>query len=109
MSINDMPSNVSSHVPVSMTKPIEIKSESQQKCYAIKCRLLQAKSILRGYMLCATNRNVCSGCSNEASKQRLVSLLEQEMLQLSIENDQLAPLLIYRTQPLSLKAFRKLL
>jgi hypothetical protein len=96
------------HVSTPKSQIIEPKHDSPRKCYAIKCRLLQAKSILRGYKLCTTNRNTCSGCSNEASKQRLVKSLEHEMLRLSIDNAQLAPLLQHRNKPLSLKDFRKM-
>ena len=82
---------------------------SHKKCYATKCQILRAKGILCGYKMCSGKRNACSGCSNEASKQRLVLALETEILHLSCDNTQLAPLLVCRTQPITLKAFRKVM
>jgi len=37
--------------------------ESNHRCYASVCRLLQAKGILRHFMICTKGRNTCSGCS----------------------------------------------
>ena len=96
------------HPPPPVPSTLADNHDPPRKCYAIKCRLLQAKSILRGYKLCTANRSTCSGCSNEAAKQRLNASLEQEMLRLSVANELLEPLLQHRTQPASLKDFRKM-
>ena len=92
----------------SIISPTASPSTFRRKCFAIKCRILQAKGMLRKPMTCATNRNVCSGCCNEAAKQTQVTQLEQEIVQLSIDNASLAPLLDYGTQPVSNKKFRKM-
>ena len=108
---NNTCSSPTSPASTQLVTPVSIipAEKSPKKCYAIKCQILRAKGILSGYKVCSGKRNICSGCCNEASKQRLVSTLEKEMLQASFDNAQLAPLLACRTQPISLKAFRKIL
>ena len=81
---------------------------STRICYASKCRILQAKGILRGPMFCAKNRNTCSGCAIEAAKQAQVAQAERDLLQLTINNEPLIPLLDHRVQPISNKTFRQI-
>jgi hypothetical protein len=81
----------------------------KRRCYATKCRLLQARGIIRRTMRCTTNRNMYSGCIIEQAKQRRVKQLEVEMLALSCENHILTPLLEYRTKPYTLKKLRRAL
>jgi len=50
-----------------------------------------------------------SGCYNESVKHQRVSKLERELIELSTDNIKLAPLLEYRTKPIGIKAFRKVL
>ena len=104
-----MPSGIATSTQCTTPTTIVPPRTSPKKCYATKCQLLRAKGILSGYKTCSGKRNACSGCSNEASKQRLIVALEKEMLLASVSNAQLAPLLVYQTQPTSLKAFRKIL
>jgi len=42
-----------------------IVTQRQRKCYATKCRILQAQGIIRSTMRCVANRNMCHGCSLE--------------------------------------------
>ena len=95
--------------PSEKTKTSAKTSVVKRQCYATKCRLLQAKGIVLRPMFCVTGRNMCSGCSNESSRQRKVLQLEKELLQLSVDNAILAPLLEYKYKPTSIKHFRKLL
>lgn len=80
-----------------------------KKCFGSKCRILLAKGILRRVNLCTRNRNICTGCTMEASKQRKVKQLEHEFLLLSMDNQALAPLLKHRSKPVGLKKLRQLL
>ena len=60
---------------------------SGQKCFAVKCHLLQAKGILRRLMTCAINWNVCSGCCNEAAKQYFLIRVDlSSLIEVSTEN-----------------------
>ena len=110
--------NHTSHPPTSPINTVEpatnptpsqsLKSPIKRPCHATKCRLLQAKGIVLRQQLCTTGRNMCSGCSNEATKQRKVTQLEKEILELSVENTVLAPLMDLRYNPMSIKKFRQL-
>jgi len=82
---------------------------SKRKCYAIKCQLLHARGIIRQNMLCTNGRSICSGCTIEMAKHRKVLSLENELLQLSIANQYLAPLLEYRYKVITIKESRKIL
>jgi hypothetical protein len=80
-----------------------------RKCHAVKCGLLQTKGIITCPMICAKGKSYCSGCGSEFAKQRKVKKLENEILNLSVENNTLAPLLEFRTKPTSIKHFRNIL
>ena len=80
-----------------------------RQCHAIKCRILQAKGIIRKPALCTASRNMCSGCTNENLKHSCVARIEKEIILATTDNVALAPLLAYRVQPVSIKGFRKLL
>ena len=69
---------------------------------------MQAKGIVLRHQYCIAGRNMCSGCSNESAKQRKVLQLEKEVLELSVENTTLAPLLDLLHNPMSIKKFRQL-
>jgi hypothetical protein len=87
-----------------------IEESKRNVCHAIKCRILYAKGIIRRpMMLCSTGRNICSGCTIEAAKQKKAKQLEREVLLLNGKKSELAPLLDHRTKPCSVKDFRKLL
>jgi hypothetical protein len=60
-------------------------------------------------MLCTNGRSICSGCAIEMAKHRKFFSLEKELLQLSIANQYLAPLLEYRSKVITIKEFRKIL
>jgi hypothetical protein len=83
--------------------------ESNRRCYASVCRLLQAKGIIRHFMTCIKGRNTCSGCSRELARHRKTIQLEKELQAIAVDNDKLAPLLQYRTKLISIKAFRNAL
>jgi len=83
--------------------------ENNHRCYASDCRLLQAKGIIRHFMICTKGRNTCSGCSRELAKHRKKIQLEKELQAITVDNDKLAPLLQYRTKRISIKAFRSAL
>jgi len=83
--------------------------QALRRCYATNCRVLQATGIIRSTMICAMNRSMCSGCTNEQQKHSKVARIETELLTTYPTNHLLAPLLVYRTQPVSIKTFRKLL
>ena len=83
--------------------------ESNHRCYASVCRLLQAKGILRHFMICIKGRNTCSGSSRELARHQKTIQLEKELQAIAVDNDKLAPLLQYRTKLISIKAFRSAL
>jgi len=83
--------------------------ESNRICYASVCRLLQAKGIIRHFMICTKGRNTCSGCSQELARHRKIIQLEKELQAIAVDNDKLAPLLQYRTKLISIKVFRSAL
>ena len=85
-----------------------VTSLAKRPCHATKCRLLQAKGIVLKQQYCINGRSMCSGCNNEAAKQRKTLQLEQEILTLSFENNALAPLLELLHRPTSIKRFRQL-
>jgi hypothetical protein len=60
-------------------------------------------------MLCTNGRSICSGCTIEMAKHHENLSLENELLQLSIANQYLAPLLEYRSKVITIKKFRKIL
>jgi hypothetical protein len=75
-----------------------IEESKRNVCHAIKCRILYAKGIIRRpMMLCSTGRNICSGCTIEAAKQKKAKQLEREVLLLNGKKSELAPLLDHRT------------
>jgi hypothetical protein len=76
-------------------------------CHATKCQLLHAKGIIRRPMICANNKNTCSGCSNEASQHRKTHLLEHDILTQSIPNERIAPVLKWLHTPTLLKTIRQ--
>mmetsp|Transcript_18768 Transcript_18768/g.26603 ORF Transcript_18768/g.26603 Transcript_18768/m.26603 type:complete len:667 (+) Transcript_18768:896-2896(+) len=86
-----------------------LRSQVKRPCHATKCRLLHAKGIVLRQQFCSAGRNICSGCSNEAAKQRKTAQLEKEIMELSVENSILAPLLNIRSGPTSIKNFRHML
>lgn len=63
----------------------------RRKCFASKCRLLWAKGVLQQYMVCTNGQSMCVGCYNELAKQRKVHILEQQVLTLSVDNENLSP------------------
>ncbi len=83
--------------------------ESNHRCYASVCRLLQAKGIIRHSMICTKGRITCSGCNRELIRHRKAIQLEKEIQAIAVDNDKLAPLLQYRTKLMSIKAFRSAL
>jgi hypothetical protein len=83
--------------------------ENNHRCYASVCRLLQAKGIIRHFMICTKGRNTCSGCSRELARHQKTTQLEKELQDIAADNDKLAPLLEYRTKLIGIKAFRSAL
>jgi hypothetical protein len=81
----------------------------KRKCYAIKCRLLHARGVIKQNMLYTNGQSICSGCTVEMAKHHKVLSLEKELLQLSTANQYLAPLLEYRSKVITIKEFRKIL
>jgi len=81
----------------------------RHKCYAIKCRLLQAAGVIRKTMLCSIGKTICSGCYIETSKHRRVKQLENEILHLLADNNTLSPLVQAKTHSISIQQFRKIL
>jgi len=70
-------------------------------CHANKCRLLQAKGILRRPMYCIEGKNMCSGCVNESLRHRRISQIEHDILIDTSSNSILAPILDWTSMPIS--------
>jgi len=104
---NDNPGISTANTSAMELTPRNLSSTINLKitCYANICRLLRARGIIRHQMTCRNGHNFCSGCEIELAKHRKVFLLEYDMLALSLNNDTLAPLLEYRSKPISIKQF----
>jgi len=94
-------------IKTASAKSAGLLSTPPRKCYAVKCRLLLARGIIRELMSCTPSRNICSGCCNEAARQKQTLSIEKEIVHLSVDNPILVPLLEFRMKPLSIKALRK--
>jgi len=103
--LSTMNTSATELTPGNLSSTINLKNT----CYANICRLLRARGIIRHQITCRNGHNFCSGCESELANHRKVLLLENEMLALSVNNDILAPLLEYRSKPISIKHFRNTL
>jgi hypothetical protein len=81
----------------------------RKACYATRCHLLRAKGILSRIMYCAPRKNMCSGCISESAQQRKTAQLENDILLDVSPNSSLALILMYRSNPISLRQFRTLM
>jgi len=85
------------------------KQATKQKCFASKCRLLQARGFIKHAMYCKEGRNMCSGCTIEIARHRKTLQLEKELLMLTVDNQVLSPLLTYWNTIISEQAFQEAL
>lgn len=60
-------------------------------------------------MSCVIGCNMCSGCINKSIKLRILDQLENEIMILDVNNNTLAPLLKFRMECTSIKAFQQML
>jgi len=91
------------------THAISTTSQICKTCYATRCRLLPAKGNHTRNMYCAPRKNMCSGCISESIRQKKTAQLERDILVDISPNSKLAPLLLHKTIPISLRNLKTMM